>query len=75
MRVSRLRWSVLIAVFDLASGHQLAPPSAKQILANMIGRLLDDGDLQKLHRMPIKEKPPAPSVRLQTAGKRRIAKR
>jgi hypothetical protein len=29
----------------------------------MIGRSLDDGDLRQLHRMLIKKKPPAPSVR------------
>jgi hypothetical protein len=38
----------------------------------MIGRFLDDGDLRKLHRMVIKKKLPAPSVR--TASKRRVGK-
>jgi hypothetical protein len=36
-------------------GHQLDPESAGQVPANMIGRLLDDGDLQKLHRTLIHE--------------------
>jgi hypothetical protein len=44
-----------------------------QIPANMIGRFLDDGDLQKLHRMLIKKKPTAPSVRRRTASKRKAA--
>jgi hypothetical protein len=59
---------------EFASGHQLDPLSAEQIPANMVGRFLDDGDLRKLHRMPIKKKPPAPSVRRQTATKRRVGK-
>jgi hypothetical protein len=36
----------------------------------MICRFLDEGDLRKLHRMLIKKKPPAPSVRRWTATKR-----
>jgi hypothetical protein len=40
----------------------------------MIGKLLDDGDLPKLHRMLMKKKPPAPSVRRRTATKRRVGK-
>jgi hypothetical protein len=52
-----------------ASRQQLDPPSAEQIPANMIGRLLDDGDLRKLQRMLIKKKPPAPSVRRRTTAK------
>jgi hypothetical protein len=59
---------------EFASGHQLDPESAGQLPANMIGRLLDDGDLQKLHRMLIKKEPPAPSVRRQTARKQRVGK-
>jgi hypothetical protein len=56
------------------SGHQLDPPSAELVPASMIGRLLDDGDLRKLHRMLIKKKPPAPSVRRRTTAKRRVGK-
>jgi hypothetical protein len=41
---------------EFVSGHKLDPISAPQIPANMIGRLLDDGDLRKLHRMLIKKK-------------------
>jgi hypothetical protein len=33
----------------------------------MMSRLLDDGDLHKLHRMLVKKKRPAPSVRRQAA--------
>jgi hypothetical protein len=47
---------------EFVSGHQLDAESARQVPANMVGRLLDDGDLRKLHRMVIREKPPAPSV-------------
>jgi hypothetical protein len=60
---------------EFASGEQLDPESAGQIPANMIGRLLDDGDLRKLHRMLLKKKPPAPSVRRLTTTKRRVGKR
>jgi hypothetical protein len=45
---------------EFASGHQLEPESARQVPANMMGRLLDDGDLRKLHQVLLKEKPPAP---------------
>jgi hypothetical protein len=50
------------------------PESAGEIPASMIGRLLDDGDLKKLHRMLIKKKPPAPPVRQPTATKRGLGK-
>jgi hypothetical protein len=59
---------------EFTSGHQLHPESAGQNPANMIGRFLDDSNLQKLHRMLIKKKPPAPSVRRPTARKRRVGK-
>jgi hypothetical protein len=59
---------------EFASGHPLDPESAGQVPANMIGRFLDEGDLRKLHRMLLKKKPPAPSVRWGTAGKRRVGK-
>jgi hypothetical protein len=38
-----------------------------------MGRLLDDGDLRKLHKMLIKKKPPARSVRRRTTAERRVA--
>jgi hypothetical protein len=59
---------------EFASGQQLDSDSAGQIPANMIGRFLDDDDLRKLHRMLIKKKPPALSVRRQTTAKRRVGK-
>jgi hypothetical protein len=40
----------------------------------MMARLLNDGDLRKLHRILTKKKPPAPSVRRQAATKRTAAK-
>jgi hypothetical protein len=57
---------------EFASGHQLDQESVGQIPAKMIRRLLDDGDLRKLHRMLLKKKPPAPSVRRRTSAKRRV---
>jgi hypothetical protein len=60
---------------EFVSGHRLDQESSGHIPANMTGRLLDDGDLQKLHRMLIKKKPPAPSVRRQTARKKRVGNR
>jgi hypothetical protein len=59
---------------EFASGHQIDPESAGQIPANMIGRFLGDGDLRKPHRMLIRKKPSAPSVRRRVASKRRIGK-
>jgi hypothetical protein len=59
---------------EFASGHQLDPESAGLIPANMIGRLLDDGDLRKLHWALLKKKPPAPSVRRGATTKRRVGK-
>jgi hypothetical protein len=69
---ARLRASLAGAdrELDFASGHQLDPETAGQIPTNMIGRLLDDGDLRKLHQMLIKKKPPALSVRRRAATKR-----
>jgi hypothetical protein len=46
-----------------ASGHQLDRASARQVPSEMLGRLLDDGDLRRLQRMLLKKRPPAPSVR------------
>jgi hypothetical protein len=48
---------------EFASGHTLDAESARQIPEAMIGRLLNDGDLRRLHRILITKKPPAPSVR------------
>jgi len=57
-----------------ASGHELDPESARQVPEDMIGRLLDDRDLQKLQRMLLIKKPPAPSLRRRTAA-RKVGKR
>jgi hypothetical protein len=56
---------------EFASGPQLDPESAGQVPANMIGRFLDDRDLQKLHQALLKKKPPAPSVRRRLPAPRR----
>jgi hypothetical protein len=52
-----------------ASGHELDDASAHQIPENMIGRLLDEGDLRMLQRLLIKN-PPAPSVRRRKAARK-----
>src|SRR5262249_55354369 len=59
---------------EFESGEELDQESAEQIPANLIGRLLDDSDLWNLHRMLLKKKPPAPSVRRRAAGKSRVGK-
>jgi hypothetical protein len=59
---------------EFVSGHKLDQDSTRQIPENMMGRLLDDGDLRKLHRMLIKKKRPARSVRRRTAAKRWVGK-
>jgi hypothetical protein len=60
---------------QFASGEELDQESAGQIPANMMGRLLDDGDLRKLLRAITPKKPPAPSVRRKAVAKRRVGKR
>lgn len=55
---------------EFASGHELDGVSIHQIPENMLGRLLDDGNLRKLQRMLITKKPPAPSVRRRTTAKK-----
>jgi hypothetical protein len=53
---------------EFVSGHKLDQDSTRQIPENMMGRLLDDGDLRKLHQMLTKKKPPVPLVRRRTCG-------
>jgi hypothetical protein len=69
---ARLRAELAAANRELefASGYQL-DLSAEQIPANMMGRLLNRGELRKLHQMLLKKKPPAPSMRRRMATKRR----
>jgi hypothetical protein len=73
---ARLRAALAGADRDIefVSELKLDPESASPVPANMIGRLLDDGDLRKLRRMLIKQKPPAPSVRRRTAPRRMAGK-
>jgi hypothetical protein len=72
---------------EFASGDHIHPLSAEQIPANMMGRLLNHGDLRKLRKlwrfqrilmklqaMLLKKNPPAPSVRRQER-RRTAAKR
>jgi hypothetical protein len=60
---------------DFVVGHELEAESARQIPDDMIGRLLDDGDLRRLERIITPKKPTAPSVRRRTAAKRSAARR
>jgi hypothetical protein len=59
---------------EFASGRQLDPESARQVPADMLGRRLNRGDLQKLHQILLKKKPPAGSLRRRTIAKRRVGK-
>jgi hypothetical protein len=59
---------------EFSSGDQLDRESAGQIPAKMIGRLLDDGDLRKLHRMLLKKKATGPISTGSAAEKRRVGK-
>jgi hypothetical protein len=58
---------------DFAVGHELDEQSARQIPADMIGRLLDDGDLRRLQRIITRKKPTAPSVRLRSSAKKSVS--
>jgi hypothetical protein len=59
---------------DIAVGHELDEESARQIPDDMIGRLLDDGDLRRLERIITRKKPAAPSVRRQSSAKKSVPK-
>jgi hypothetical protein len=65
--ISGLRRLVPIAVLNSSQGTSSTTDA--QIPENMMGRLLDDGDLRKLQRMLIEKKPPVPSVRRRTTAK------
>jgi hypothetical protein len=48
---------------EFASGHKLDQESALKVPTDMLGRLLDDGELRKLSRILLgPTKPPAPSL-------------
>ena len=55
---------------DFASAHQLDAKSASQVPADMIGRLLNDGDLRRLQQVIAPEEPAAPSLQRRTTAKR-----
>jgi hypothetical protein len=55
---------------DFVGAHQLDKASARQIPADMIGRLIHDGDLRKLQQAITPTKPAAPSVQRRPAAKR-----
>jgi len=59
---------------EFVVGHELDEESARQIPDDMIGRLLDDGDLRRLERIITRKKPAAPSVRRRAAVKRSAGK-
>jgi hypothetical protein len=48
---------------EFESGHELDQESALKVPTDMLGRLLDDGELRNLSRMLLgPKKPPAPSL-------------
>jgi hypothetical protein len=51
--------AALAGAFNSCQGTSSTRTARGGSSANMIGRLLDDGDLRKLHRMLLKKKPPA----------------
>ena len=60
---------------EFASGHELDQESALKVPTDMLGRLLDDGELRKLSRMLLSpKKPPAPSL-WRPKAPRRVGKR
>src|SRR5713101_2534578 len=61
--------------FNFAGAHELDAKSARQVPADMIGRLLVDGDIRKLQQAIKPKKPAAPIVRCRTAAKRSVGKR
>ena len=60
---------------DFAGAHELDAKSARQVPADMIGRVLDDGDLRRLQQAITPKKPAAPTVRGRPAAKRSVGKR
>jgi hypothetical protein len=58
-----------------AGAHELDAKSARQVPADMIGRLLDYGDIRRLQRAIAPEKPAAAPVRGRPAAKRSVGKR
>ena len=60
---------------DFAGAHELDAKSARQVPADMIGRLLDDGDIRKLQQAITPKKPASPTVRGRPVPKRSVDKR
>src|SRR6266850_7666084 len=60
---------------DFAGAHELDAKSARQVPADMIGRLLDDGDICKLQQAITPKKPASPTVRGRTVPNRSVGKR
>ena len=60
---------------NFAGAHELDAKSARQVPADMIGRLLDDGDIRKLQQAIAPKKPAALTVRRRPAAKRSVGKR
>jgi hypothetical protein len=60
---------------DFAGAHELDAKSARQVPADMIGRLLDDGDIHKLQQAITPKKPASPTVRGRTVPNRSVGKR
>jgi hypothetical protein len=60
---------------NFAGAHELDAKSARQVPADMIGRLLDDGDIRKLQQAITPKKPASPTVRGRTVPNRSVGKR
>jgi hypothetical protein len=60
---------------NFAGAHELDAKSARQVPADMIGRLLDDGDIGRLQQAIAPKKLAAPTIRDRPAAKRSVGKR
>ena len=60
---------------SFAGAHEIDAKSARQVPADMIGRLLDDGDIRRLQQAIAPKKPAGPTVRGRPAAKRLVGKR
>ncbi len=60
---------------NFAGSHELDAKSERQVPADLIGRLLDDGDIRKLQQAIMPKEPVSPIVRGRPVPKRSVGKR
>src|SRR6266566_6209957 len=60
---------------DFAGSRELDAKSARHVPADLIGRLLDDGDIRKLQQAIMPKEPVSPIVRGRPVPKRSVGKR